>query len=120
MFIRSLSLTNILSFSAQALELKPLNILIGANGSGKSNLIDCLEFLHALPNDLGGFINRRGGTEAWVWKGTHQLEHAVRIACEFRLENLELRYEIEISAVSRVLEIAAESLIGVGTIDDTT
>jgi len=41
MFIRSLTLRNILSFRDPVLlPLLPLNIFIGANGSGKSNLID--------------------------------------------------------------------------------
>ncbi|MCC5899088.1 MAG: ATPase [Phormidium sp. GEM2.Bin31] len=34
-----------LNFYSQPLELKPLNILIGANGSGKSNLIDLFNLL---------------------------------------------------------------------------
>jgi AAA15 family ATPase/GTPase len=40
MFIRSLKLSNILSFrDPPPLKLEPLNIFIGPNASGKSNLI---------------------------------------------------------------------------------
>ncbi|WP_069469960.1 AAA family ATPase [Candidatus Marithrix sp. Canyon 246] len=37
---------NLLMDSTEGVQLKQLNILIGANGSGKTNLISVLEFLH--------------------------------------------------------------------------
>ena len=40
--LASLHLKNILSFKDTKLDLRPLNVLIGANGSGKSNLIEVL------------------------------------------------------------------------------
>jgi predicted ATPase len=48
------TLTNLLSFGpeGETLELGPLNVLIGANGSGKSNLVDALTILRATPGDL--------------------------------------------------------------------
>src|SRR5437016_1110214 len=111
MFIRSLTLRNILSFRDTApLELKPLNILIGPNGSGKSNLIDSIQVLQALPNSMVNFINQRGGTEAWVWKGSKRTGDAARITCQFEIENNGLEYEIAFSAVDLTLAIQAESL----------
>ncbi|HVJ62121.1 MAG TPA: AAA family ATPase [Tahibacter sp.] len=52
--IRSISLKNLLSFGdpGVTLALKPLNVLIGANGSGKSNLIDAISLLQAAPRDI--------------------------------------------------------------------
>ena len=42
-FIHSLSVRNLLSFGAETqLELLPLNVLIGPNASGKSNLIEAI------------------------------------------------------------------------------
>ncbi len=69
MFIKSLHLKNILSFKDAKLDLQPLNVLIGANGSGKSNLIDVIGLLQAVPGDLAGFLRRNGPTGDWVWKG---------------------------------------------------
>ena len=69
MLINSLHLKNILSFKDTELELRPLNVLIGANGSGKSNLIDVVALLQAVPNDLAGFLRRNGPTGDWVWNG---------------------------------------------------
>ena len=54
MLIKSLHLKNILSFKDAKLDLQPLNVLIGANGSGKSNLIDVIALLQAVPGDLAG------------------------------------------------------------------
>lgn len=71
--LRSLTLKNILSFGpqGQTLELQPLNVLIGPNGSGKTNLIEVLGLLSTLPSDFPGSVLKRGGVSDWVWKGLH-------------------------------------------------
>ena len=61
-------------FEHQPLRLGPLNVLIGPNASGKSNLIDILRLVRGLPNDLPQVIRRGGGADDWIWKGTSQLE----------------------------------------------
>ncbi|MCG3125673.1 MAG: hypothetical protein CHACPFDD_00498 [Phycisphaerae bacterium] len=66
--IESISLQNVLSFgpAENTLELRPLNVLIGANGSGKSNVLEVLYLLSRLP---------AAGPEVslpivdWIWKG---------------------------------------------------
>ena len=70
MLIKSLHLKNILSFKDTKLDLQPLNVLIGANGSGKSNLIDVIGLLKAVPSDIAGFLRSNGPTDDWIWKGT--------------------------------------------------
>src|SRR5258708_19886960 len=86
-FISSLTLRNILSFrDPPPLELRPLNILIGANASGKSNLINCIQLLQALPNSLGTFISRRGGTDTWIWKWPKATEDSAGFKCSFATE----------------------------------
>lgn len=70
--ISSIKLTNLLSFGPdnEPLPLLPLNILIGANAVGKSNLIDAFALLKAAANNsLTEFISRRGGVGQWIWKG---------------------------------------------------
>ena len=74
MLINSLHLKNILSFKDTKLELQPLNVLIGANGSGKSNLLDVIALLQAVPNDLPGFLRRNGPTGDWIWDGAGRPE----------------------------------------------
>lgn len=53
-FIRTIKLENILSYSRAGTEiqLESLNVLIGRNATGKSNLIECLSILNASPRDL--------------------------------------------------------------------
>ena len=70
-FIQSIRLENILSFGPDMAELplEPLNVLIGPNASGKSNLIEALSLLHAAPQDLQEPIRRGGGVRDWLWKG---------------------------------------------------
>ncbi len=110
MFISSLELRNILSFrEPPPFELGPLNILIGANGSGKSNLIDCLGILQALSNNLSSYFNRRGGTDAWIWKGSRSRDSA-EIGCRFHVEGEQLLYEMEFGPLERTLSVEKESL----------
>lgn len=71
MFLKSISLTNILSFGDKTthIELRPLNILIGHNGSGKSNLIECISLLQAIPESLAKALSEGGGVTDYIWKG---------------------------------------------------
>ena len=69
--LKAIKLTNILSFGAET-EItfnKGLNVLIGANGSGKSNLIEVISLLQSLPKDLTKVIRDGGGIDDWLWKG---------------------------------------------------
>lgn len=69
--IHSLLLRNILSFGPDTptIELKALNVLIGTNGSGKSNLIDCIGLLQSAPEKLAETIRTEGSVQEWLWKG---------------------------------------------------
>lgn len=70
-FIRSMRLRNLLSFGpdAEEFELEPLNVLIGPNASGKSNVIEAISLLQAAPDDIQEPIRRGGGVSEWLWKG---------------------------------------------------
>ena len=69
MLLSSITLKNILSFKDTTLELGPLNVLIGPNASGKSNLIEAISLLQAAPTNLSVPILLGGGVGAWIWKG---------------------------------------------------
>lgn len=72
--IRSLTLKNILSYGAEGtrIELHSLNVLIGANGSGKSNLIESIVLLRSSANGLRETVRAGGGVSEWIWKGGTQ------------------------------------------------
>ena len=84
-FIQTLSLTGLLSYATrQEISLEPLNILIGPNASGKSNLIEVLRLLQATPSDLSLPIRLGGGFAEWVWKGQPVATEAVievKVSC---------------------------------------
>ena len=84
-FIRTIRLENILSYGPERteLELQPLNVLIGPNASGKSNLIEALSLLESTPSNLQRPIEVGGGIREWLWKGqdalpTATIENTVR------------------------------------------
>ena len=69
--IETIRLENILSYGPgnEPLPLEPLNVFIGPNASGKSNLIEALSLLRAAPWDLQASIMSGGGVSNWLWKG---------------------------------------------------
>ena len=96
-FIRTIRLQNILSYGPDTaeLELEPLNVLIGPNASGKSNLIDALSILQAAPRSLPEPIRRGGGTHEWLWKGLEELGPAtVDVTVEYPKGRMPLRYRL--------------------------
>ena len=55
--LHSIRIQGFKSISDQTLEFNPLNVFIGGNGAGKSNLIGVFNFLNRIYN-LTGYINR--------------------------------------------------------------
>ena len=71
MFLQNLSVSGLLSFGPEGIDLplESLNVFIGPNGSGKSNFLDALSLLRAIPNSLAVPMRRAGGASEWFWKG---------------------------------------------------
>ncbi len=69
--LRSLMPRNLLSFGPEfpGIELSSLNLLIGANGSGKSNLIEAIQVLRSCPRAIETVFQQGGGFLEWPWKG---------------------------------------------------
>jgi len=58
------------SIHQERIDLKPINLLIGANGSGKSNFISFFDFLNRLYNrNLNEYIALNGGENKILHKG---------------------------------------------------
>jgi predicted ATPase len=71
-FLKSIRPVNLLSFgpNTEEIELKPLNILIGPNGGGKSNFIEVIRLLCLLPEkEPWSIVLETGGVDEWIWKG---------------------------------------------------
>ena len=115
MFIKSLHIKGMLSFQDMSLEMRPLNVLIGPNASGKSNLIEIIALLQSLPRDLAGFISASGGINEWLWKGERRengLARSGSIEALLYPHTLEtpLRYGLEISESLQYMVIVEELL----------
>src|SRR5437764_4946065 len=62
--------------SLEKLPLKPINILIGANGSGKSNFIGVFSFLHAIrEGHLRDYVIKAGGADKVLHFGAKVTPH---------------------------------------------
>jgi predicted ATPase len=72
--LHSIRLTNLLSYgpAGMAVDLQPLNVLIGPNTSGKSNLLDAIGLLRAMPRDFAAAIREGDGIAQWLWSGGDQ------------------------------------------------
>ena len=76
--LKRINIANLLSFGDPGLDLElgPLNVLIGPNASGKSNLLLALQFLKALPTDVFGIMRKQGGPMSdLVWRGASEGAH---------------------------------------------
>ena len=76
MLFKSLHLRNFLSFGSDCLpvELGPLNVIIGANCSGKSNFVEAIDLMRAAPcasesSNSRAIVRDGGGPGEWIWKG---------------------------------------------------
>lgn len=67
----SISISGILSFGWEpvTLPLRPLNALIGPNTSGKSNLLDVLDFVRSILSQRTDDVVQRRGVSGWVHQG---------------------------------------------------
>ncbi len=112
MLLHKLILTNLLSFEKTILELKPLNILIGHNGSGKSNLIEAISLIQSAPSGIAGPIRESGGIRDWIWQGAAPDSNAgfEAFVTSFDSSKPNIRYSVEFSAVNQRFEIRDECI----------
>lgn len=78
------------------LSLRPLNVIIGANGSGKSNFIEVFELFHALREGrLAKYVPLNGGADKLLHFGNKQTAE-IELAVSFSGEAT--GYEVTLSA----------------------
>ena len=112
-FIHSLQLQNFLSYGSEGekIELQPLNVLIGTNASGKSNLIEAMGVLKATPTDLLAPIRQGGGISDFLWKGEKGIPTAkIEAILDYPERTMPLRYQISLTAAGQRLEVVDEAI----------
>ena len=117
--IKRLRLKKILSFNDSSLELEPLNILIGPNAVGKSNLIEAISLLQAAPTSIENQILRGGGVRQWLWLGDREPAEFAEVECELTLprrpQSGPLSYRLDFWGGPAGFEILHERLMGGGS-----
>ncbi|MDR2880491.1 MAG: AAA family ATPase [Azoarcus sp.] len=98
--LKKISVQGFKSIEKQTIELGALNVLVGANGSGKSNLLSALSFFRT--STLGGLddlVKRQGGANRILHHGKKTTK-----ACFFSCEEDRFSYE------QTLIPVAGDSL----------
>ncbi len=92
------------------LALEDLNLLIGANASGKSNLLDALRFLSEglREGDFSGPVHLRGGIVHLAWKGEEARE--LSLTTEFSDGDVGLVWRVRLLRRNYEFSVAEESV----------
>lgn len=111
-FIRTIRPRQVLSFGPDEdpISLESLNVLIGPNAGGKSNLIDVIGLLRAAPQDLAEPIRQGGGIADWLWKGaagTPKAEVEITVSNPHH-GGMPLRHRVAFTMVSQRFELVDE------------
>jgi len=107
-----LRLRNLLSYGPESdtIALEPLNVVIGPNAGGKSNLIEALSLLQAAPRDLAQCIRDGGGIAEWLWKGRDAEREAVVETVIATPGSSLLSYHLCLAASGPTYEVSTESV----------
>jgi predicted ATPase len=110
--LKQITLKNLLSFGpdTQALELKPLNVLIGPNGSGKSNLIEAISLLQYAPLELAMGVRHSGGIRDWLWKGVKSPIASVEVVVDDPVGSQHLRHVLLFTESNQRFELVDERI----------
>jgi predicted ATPase len=110
-FIHKIRLRNFLSYGSEGeeIELQPLNVLIGPNTSGKSNLIEAIGILKATPTDLLVPFRQGGGVNEFLWKGSDKnLIAKIEVTLDYPQKPQNLHYQLSWTSTGQRLELVDE------------
>lgn len=98
--IRSARIKNFRSIRDAEVQLSPLTVLVGANGAGKSNVVDVFRFVsESLSLGLRAGLERRGGLQAVRHRSVMGRPRNVRIELEIAFPNGYMgEYGLQVSA----------------------
>src|SRR5208337_4063782 len=94
--LEKLTIKNFKSIREQSLILGKLNVFIGGNGAGKSNLIEIFRFLREIVNqNLAGYTGIKGGADKLLYFGRKR-SREMSFSLEFGEANTSNAYSIEL------------------------
>ena len=94
----------------EPLKLLPLNVLIGPNASGKSNLIEAISLLQSAPRTLASPVRDGGGIRDWLWKGENRPTATINVVVINSKGTMSLRHVISFKEVAQRFELTDERL----------
>lgn len=108
--IKSGAPKGILSFGPDTppLQLGMLNVLIGPNASGKSNLLDVFELVRRIPTDIQSMVQSGGGARSWLWENDPELEPTLEMIVN--PGDLELQHQLVLRSISSELWPVSERI----------
>lgn len=117
--LSSITIKNLLSFGPEGvtLELQPLNVLIGPNGCGKSNILSVISLIQAAKRDIHEEMNKGGGAMSWFHRPIVGGEAAPRaaVATTWHLTEPDsvahrFRHVLDLTAAGGTVALGDESL----------
>lgn len=114
--LKYLKINNLLSYGPESngLELGPLNVVIGANGSGKSNLLEIIGLLKAAPENLAEPVKESGGVSDWLYQNgskTRQgVEACIDVIVECHDSAGDLRHTLQFTEHGQRFEVVDEKI----------
>lgn len=113
-----IKLRNILSFGSRGeeVELRPLNVIIGQNASGKSNLVDVVRLLKSLPSEKGlpDFFSKNGGLSEWIWNSAESGDNA-EITITLETAEDDITYALEFKEFYQRVLVLKETITNLRT-----
>ncbi len=98
-FLKSIQIEGFKSIRSSTLELRPLNVLIGANGAGKSNFISFFKMLNQIANgEFAFWVQKSGGASSLLHMGT-KVTSKISALLTYQIDEAELNYRFEIDHV---------------------
>ena len=109
--LRRVTLSGFKSIKTMDLELRPLNVLIGANGAGKSNLVSFFKMLNEMmAGRLQQYIGTTGRAQSLLYFGP-KVTREMEARLEFEVANAVDTYAMRLfHAAGDTLVFADESL----------
>src|SRR5918912_4420573 len=96
--LRELRVSGYRSLRQVSLELSPLTVVVGANGSGKTNLYQSLQLLaSAAQGTLAQSLAAQGGLPSAMWAGPRRKQEPNRI--QLTVDLGDLSFELQLGLV---------------------
>lgn len=110
-FLLEITPKNLLSFGAnpETIKLQSLNVLIGANGSGKSNFIEMVSLLRSTPGEIR-YAFRPSGILDWICKQSDSLSAELDVVVNNESGTQPLRHVIGFDVVNNVFILNNEQI----------